>query len=302
VSVKVLLADSGETMRGGQWQSLYLARGLRERGVPVRMLVRGELGTAARAEGFDAQNWGLAAMCRLSRWAEVAHTQDARSHTVAALVSRCPLVVSRRVAFPLRGSAPSRWKYRRAARYIAVSRFVAARLADAGVLADRIAVVPDGVPEPECPRLPFSQRPVHVLALRTGDPMKGDDLIDKAAGLGGFDLTWADRLLDDLPLSRVFVYISRSEGLGSGALLASAHGVAVVASREGGLPEVVEHEVTGLLVENRADSIASAILRLESDPGLAERFGYCGSARARSLFSVNRMVDGTLDVYRSVLR
>jgi hypothetical protein len=302
VSVKVLLADSGETMRGGQWQCLYLARGLRERGVSVRMLVRGELGTAVRAERIDAQEWGLAAMWRLSGWAEIAHAQDARSHTLAALVSRSPLVVSRRVAFPPRGSSPSRWKYRRPARYIAVSRFVAARLADAGVSADRITVVPDGVPEPERPPLPFSQRPVHVLALRTGDPMKGDDLMDQAAALGGFDLTWTDRLLDDLPLSRVFVYVSRSEGLGSGALLASAYGVAVVASRLGGLPEIVEHEMTGLLVENRADSVASAIRRLESDPGLAEQFGSCGSARARALFSVDGMVQGTLDVYRSVLR
>jgi starch synthase len=132
--------------------------------------------------------------------------------------------------------------------------------------------------------------------------MKGDDLIDHAAALGGFDVTWTDRLVDDLPLSRVFVYISRSEGLGSGALLASAHGVAVVASRIGGLPEIVEHEVTGLLAENRADSIASAILRLESSPGMAERFGTCGSARTRALFSIDRMVDGTLAVYRSVLR
>jgi glycosyltransferase involved in cell wall biosynthesis len=300
--VKVLLADSGETMRGGQWQCLYLARGLRERGVSVRMLVRGELGTAARAGGFEAHEWGLAAMWRLCRWAELTHTQDARSHTVATLVSRCPLVVSRRVAFPLRRSAASRWKYRRAARYIAVSQFVAARLADAGVSAGRITVVPDGVPEPERPPVPFSKRPVHVLALRTSDLMKGDDLIDKAAALGGFDLTWTDRLLDDLPLARVFLYISRSEGLGSGALLASAHGVAVVASREGGLPEIVEHEVTGLLVENRADSIASAILRLESGPSFAEKLGRCGRARAQSQFSIDRMVDGTLDVYRSVLR
>jgi glycosyltransferase involved in cell wall biosynthesis len=300
--VKVLLADSGETMRGGQWQCLYLARGLRERGVSLKVLARGELGIAARAEGFDTHESGLPAIWRLSRWADIVHAQDARSHTLAALVSQCPLIVARRVAFPLKRSVASRWKYRQAARYIAVSRFVAGRLADAGISADRVAVVADGVPEPERPPTPFPQRPIQVLALRTRDPMKGDDLIEQAAAPGGFEVTWTGRLPEDLPLARVFVYISRSEGLGSAALLASAHSVAVVVSREGGLPEIVADEATGLLVDNHPDAIALAISRLLSDPTLAERLGECGRTRALTLFSIDRMVEGTLDVYRSVLQ
>jgi glycosyltransferase involved in cell wall biosynthesis len=267
----------------------------------VRLLARAELLGAVKAEGFETLEHGIGAMWRWSRWADIAHVHDARSHTLAALACRCPLIVSRRVAFPVRQSPPSRWKYRRAARYIAVSQYVAGRLAEAAIPEDRIAVVHDGVPEPERPSVPFPQRPIALLALRTGDRMKGDDLIAEAAALGGFDVTWTDRLAEDLRRARVFVYISRSEGLGSGALMALANGVAVVASREGGLPEVVEHEATGLLVHNRPDAIAAAIARLVSEPSLAEKLGACGIARARTMFSIARMVEGTLDVYRSVL-
>ena len=54
-----------------------------------------------------------------------------------------------------------------------------------------------------------------------------------------------------------FVYITHSEGLGSGALLAMSAGVPVIASNVGGLPEAIRHGENGLLVENdRAKSPA----------------------------------------------
>ncbi len=289
-------------MRGGQWQCLYLARGLRQRSESVRVLARGELRRTLAAEGFENADCGLANFWRWSRWADVAHAQDARSHALAALVCRCPLVVARRVAFPIRQSAVSRWKYRGAARYLAVSRYVASRLAEAGIPADRIAVVPDGVPDPELAAKPFPARRFPFLALSTGDANKGDDLVREASKLTGFDVAWTTRLAEDVADARVFVYISRSEGFGSAALLAMANGAAVIASREGGLQEAVEHEVTGLLVENRPGEIASAMVRLASHPSLAENLGRCGRTRARTLFSIERMVDATTDAYRSVPR
>jgi hypothetical protein len=300
--VRILLADSGRDMRGGQWQTLYLARGLRESGESVRLLAEGGLLATARAEGFDAAPFGAAALWRWSRWADIAHAQDARSHTAAALLRTGPLVVSRRVGFPIGPGAASRWKYRRAARYIAISRYVARMLAAGGVEPERIVVVPDGVPEPEERLLAWNERPVQFLAIRTNDPMKGDDLLRNAAALSGIDVTWSTRIARDLPKARVFVYISRSEGLGSAALLGMANGTAVLASRVGGLEEAVEHEKTGLLVENRPDAIAAAMSRLVNDPVLACSLAASGRERAQREFSVTKMVRGTAEVYRSVPR
>jgi glycosyltransferase involved in cell wall biosynthesis len=64
---------------------------------------------------------------------------------MATLATGVPLVVARRVDFPLRGNAGTRWKYGRAARIVSVSNAVANVLVAGGVARSRIDVVPDGV-------------------------------------------------------------------------------------------------------------------------------------------------------------
>ena len=78
----------------------------------------------------------------------------------------------------------------------------------------------------------------------------------EAARIGAFEVCYSSDLERDLPHASVFVYITRSEGLGSAALLAMARGVPVVASRVGGLPEIVEDGVNGMLVPNDPEAIA----------------------------------------------
>jgi starch synthase len=67
----------------------------------------------------------------------------------------------------------------------------------------------------------------------------------------------------------------------------------------GGLPEVVEHGETGLLVG--AEEIAGAIGRLRSDPAYAWRLGAKGRQRVMENFTVDRMVRRTMEIYRQVL-
>jgi glycosyltransferase involved in cell wall biosynthesis len=75
-----------------------------------------------------------------------------------------------------------------------------------------------------------------------------------------------------------------------------------VGTRTGGIPEVVEEGVTGLLVEPRdPQSLADAITTLLKDEGLRTRMGAAGLARVREQFTVDRMVAGTLAVYEQVL-
>src|SRR5713226_6391589 len=121
--MRVLHIDSGREMRGGQWQVLRLVQALAEagHGVPLVCPAGSPLFRNAKLRGLDVQPLGLKAFARN---VELVHVHDARSHTLAAFLARAPLVVSRRVAFPIKQNLASRWKYRAAAQYIAVSQFV----------------------------------------------------------------------------------------------------------------------------------------------------------------------------------
>jgi glycosyltransferase involved in cell wall biosynthesis len=100
----------------------------------------------------------------------------------------------------------------------------------------------------------------------------------------------------------VFVMSSVTEGLGSSMLDAMACGTPVVATRAGGIPEAITHDRTGLLVQpRRADQLAAAIVQLLRDPALRARLGAAGRTHVEAEFSVDRMVEGTLQVYESRL-
>jgi glycosyltransferase involved in cell wall biosynthesis len=128
--------------------------------------------------------------------------------------------------------------------------------------------------------------------------MKGSDLVRRAAELAAYGVEFSHDLERDLPEAGVLVYITRSEGLGSAALLAMAHGVPVVASRVGGLPEVVEHGVTGVLTDNEPEAIAEAIMQALACRGELSRNA---RRRAEERFSVAQMIDRTRQAYRQVL-
>lgn len=95
----------------------------------------------------------------------------------------------------------------------------------------------------------------------------------------------------------LYVMPSRSEGLGSSALLAMAHGVPVVASRVGGLPEIVEDGVNGWLVDAESPAaLAEALITAASHPGRLRSFGLAARDRARA-FSSDTMVNRTEALY-----
>lgn len=287
--MRILHLDLGREMRGGQWQSLRLARGLAAQGHESVLLTR-----AGQGERFSMRR-----LVEEYRRFDLVHAHDARGHTVAALLPGRPLVVSRRVAFPVSRGPASRWKYSRAAHFIAVSEFVKRRLLEAGVEESRISVVADGVEVP--PDAPEPEDPPRVVAVATSDPMKGSALAEEAAAQAGAPLRFTAELARDLRGAAMLLYITQEEGLGSAALLAMAAGVPVVASRVGGLPEAVEDGATGLLVDNTVEAVAGAIRRLWNDPAGARRMGLRGRERVAEGFTVEIMVEKTLAVYRKVL-
>jgi len=107
---------------------------------------------------------------------------------------------------------------------------------------------------------------------------------------------------DLLGAADVFAMPSRREGLGVAALEALGAGCAIVATRVGGLAEVVEHERSGLLVapEDPA-ALADALQRLLGDAALRERLAAAGRARLDALYHVDAMVGAYEELYRSVL-
>jgi L-malate glycosyltransferase len=96
----------------------------------------------------------------------------------------------------------------------------------------------------------------------------------------------------------LFVMSSVTEGLGTSLLDAMACRRAIVATAAGGIPEIVEDDVNGLLVPPRdAHALAAAIVRALNDTSLRTRMGEAGFARVTERFSVEKMVASTAMVY-----
>ena len=101
----------------------------------------------------------------------------------------------------------------------------------------------------------------------------------------------------------LFAMSSVTEGLGTSLLDAMACSRAIVATRAGGIPEVVEDGVTGILTAPRDHTaMAQAIVRLLGDAKARERMGTAGLARVQEHFTVDRMVAQTAAVYSRVAR
>ena len=103
--------------------------------------------------------------------------------------------------------------------------------------------------------------------------------------------------------SDLFVFPALNEGVGSALLSAMACGLPVVALSKGGVREIVEDGQNGLLVEDlEASSLASAVLRLLGDAGLAQKLAQAGRQTVADRFSADRMVENTLRVFERLAR
>jgi glycosyltransferase involved in cell wall biosynthesis len=92
------------------------------------------------------------------------------------------------------------------------------------------------------------------------------------------------------------------EGLGLAAVEGMMRGLPVVASRLGGLREVVQPDVTGLLVEpNDPRALADALITLLSDRERCERMGACGREVAQRTFSQDLYVERLLRMYEGLV-
>ncbi len=95
----------------------------------------------------------------------------------------------------------------------------------------------------------------------------------------------------------VFAMPSLQEGLGLAALEAAAAGIPIVASRTGGLPEIIEHEVTGLLVPpTDVDQLAASLARVLRDPAFGRQMAERGKAHVQK-FAIESAVAAYDELY-----
>jgi glycosyltransferase involved in cell wall biosynthesis len=249
-----------------------------------------------------------------------------------------PLLVTEHTEAPWRGRrarAVSREVYRRADRVVAVSSAIGTLLVEEyDVPGERVDVVLPAttapvahrrmVTEPRAPVLGvvgrlvpekgvdvFLQAAALVLAVVpqarvvvVGDgPLRGD-LERRAAALGLADSVAFTGFRADAPQLiaglDLLVVPSRSDGSPLVVCEAMAAGIPVVASRVGGLPDLVADGRTGLLVQpGQAEDLARAMVALLLDPAAAEELG----ARARQVAATRshaHLVDRMETMYRSL--
>lgn len=358
--------DAGKEWRGGQRQSLFLAKELKRRGLPFFFIVQPESPLhqkACEAElpvlPFKMRNeFDLPAILRLA-WAMkrkkclLVHFHDAHSAavgSVAASLAKVPFrIITRRVDFPLKKNYFSRRKYMKNVDVIiAISEGVKKVLVEGGVDPENVEVISSGIDfssfEEDSSALTskdylhrefsfavddylvgivahladhkghqyliqatkiLKQQAPKIKTIIVGEGPLSMELDRQAKELDVEDIIFFLGFRKDIPkiLSSLdlFVLSSHLEGMGSSILDAMASRLPVVATKVGGIPEVVINGETGLLVPPRNPSaLARAILMLYSDKTLASRLGQKGYELVHRKFSAEAMADKVVRLYEKV--
>jgi glycosyltransferase involved in cell wall biosynthesis len=115
-------------------------------------------------------------------------------------------------------------------------------------------------------------------------------------------LGWRDDMERVMTAMDVFAMPSRSEGFSRAIMEAMELGLCPVATRVGGTPELVRDGVDGLVTRpGDAAALAAAIRRLAADGSLRRRLAASARERIRTEFTMERMVDQTLSMYRTLM-
>jgi len=304
---------------------------LRERGLAIDVVSPAIFGSFGLAEAGGIANnlrrrpWAapllVAAMTRAvrraARDAELVHAHWLPSGAVAAFAGK-PFVVTLHgtdVALARHVRPVARAALRRAREVITVSESLAGEARELGASSPR--VIPNGVEIPTTSE-PEATPPEVLFAGRLSEEKGIEDLLAAAAGLrlvvagdgplrpkvpDALGFVSRDELAHLYDRATVVVCPSRREGFGLTCAEAMAHGRAVVASAVGGLTELVEDDVTGLLVPPRDPlALRAAIDRLLADSDLRARLGAEGRRRVARTCGWERVIDATLETYERALR
>ena len=280
------------------------------------------------------------AVTKAIRGVDLVHVHEGRSVYSAylrSLLSRTPYILTRRIDNPIGDHWFAHKAYRRAAVVVAVALQVAEVVAaydpsirlrviysaGSGLSVDdaRSAAIREAYPGKllvghvgaldnkqkgqeviiEVAReLQETQPDIQFLLVGGGD----DEAMLKKLAEGLRNLTFigfVDNVGDYLAAFDVFILPSYKEGIGSILFDAMERRLPIIASRVGGVPEIVHDGDNGILIDPaRPDQLKTALLRLHDQPDLRREFGAKGERVARN-YTASIMGKNYLDLYRSVI-
>lgn len=352
-----------KSWRGGEQQLAYLYEELNTLGIAQHILcARG-----SKMEAYCKQNnyphttqhkrsavsslfaKAVKQVCRQTG-ANIIHTHDSHAHTFAVMSAslygnKVPIVVSRRVDFPVSSSPLSRLKYNHKSvkRIICVSDCIKEITAPSIRNSEVLTTVHSGIdvnkfghqntgklrseygiaedvlligniaalaPHKDyhtfvetVVRLNASGINAKYLIIGEGDERSAiEHQLDETGLTDRVVMTGFRKDIPEiLPELDVFLITSETEGLGTSILDAMACRVPVVATRAGGIPEVVIHEQTGLLAKVKdADGLAQQVQRILDDETLRNQL-VAGASEHLKNFSRQATARKTLEVYREIL-
>jgi glycosyltransferase involved in cell wall biosynthesis len=151
------------------------------------------------------------------------------------------------------------------------------------------------------------ERGVDARLCMVGDGPDRDDVEERAHELGiarnCLFLGYQDDVAPFYAAFDALVLASGNEGTPVSAIEALASGRPVVATRVGGVPDVVRDGEDGFLVEaGDVEAMADRLVLLAADPRLSARLGETGRARVLPRYSVGRLIDDVDLLYRSLLQ
>ena len=291
----------------------------------------------------------IAHVCREQK-IDLVHLHDSHAHTAAVLSctvfqNKTPLVLSRKVDFPIGGNIFSSYKYNHPSirKIICVSEKIKEIVTPEIHNKLLLSVVYDGIDLAK-----FTFQNAHVLRKQYNVP-EDELIVANVAAIAphkdyftfvdtaelllrkNFKAKYfiigdgperktiekyiADKNLQEkiiltgfrndipqiLPKVDIFLFTSKTEGLGSSILDAFACRVPVVATAAGGVPEIVIHEKTGLLSPvNSPDQLAENVLRIYADSNLRNTLVENAAQFVRN-FSKSNTAKKTFEIYKEVL-
>nr|WP_298100843.1 glycosyltransferase family 4 protein [uncultured Shinella sp.] len=263
-----------------------------------------------------------------------AHTSPAHKLALLARVGLdIPLVVSRRNAYRISGGLT----YKLVDRFAAVSNAAREQLVAGGVNAAKITVIHDAV-DAKSHETAFRERagleedrivilcvaalsqekdhdtlltaweraarriPQATLVLAGDGPLAGAVAARAASLPNVVSLGWRDDVINLIHGSDILTLSSREEGLGSSLCEGQWAGKPVVATRAGGIPEVVADGETGLLADvGDASGLAERLVALVEDPERRAAMGVRARERSRLMFAPGRIADRHVALYRDAI-
>jgi glycosyltransferase involved in cell wall biosynthesis len=132
----------------------------------------------------------------------------------------------------------------------------------------------------------------------------GGDLLEQVRATAPSNVSvvgWADAA-DVLGACDIILSTSENEGMPVALIEAQLAGKPVVATDVGSVSEVIANHETGLVTNKNAGSIASAVNALLLDSQKRKEMGKLATSRAQALFSVDRMVNAHIELYKSIVK